>query len=337
VLAVEARRSRSTASTDLVEVGQAVSRVLHSGIPTSNAPGLFGRVLVPVWDVSATHSIACISALTRAAGGELVLLGVVPRACGLLALANMAEALERLAASDAADGTSVRATVLPYPAWPDLEMAASATLVVLPLPALDDTLEPTWYELIEHLVASSRVPLLVIPHASHAATGGFSRCILAAIDGSPASAKVLDATAALAHATNASVVVLQVGTDAPPHLANQHGGAPFGAQPAGARAWADRAARSLRQPAVDAVGRAVLGDAAAAIPVIAEDTNARVIVLGTSAQAGKKRWLGSTTSAVLRQTQRPVLLVRPDGAIARSNPATTPLSEVDRRTLPSPR
>jgi hypothetical protein len=171
MLAVEERRSMSATNTDLMEVGQAPSCVLHSGTAISNASGLFDRVLVPIWDVAAaTHSIAWIRALARAAGGELVLLGMVPRARGLLALADGAEALERLAASEAAGGTSIRATVLSYPVWPDLELSASATLVVLPLPALDNTLEPTWYELVEHLVTSIRVPLLVVPHASPSAT-----------------------------------------------------------------------------------------------------------------------------------------------------------------------
>jgi hypothetical protein len=79
--------------------------------------GLFDRVIVPVWDVSAaTRGIAWIRALARAAGGELVLLGMVPRARGLRGLADLAEALERVAASEAAGGTGSAAPRAPHSA-----------------------------------------------------------------------------------------------------------------------------------------------------------------------------------------------------------------------------
>jgi hypothetical protein len=52
-------------------------------------------------------------------------------------------------------------------------MDTSAALVVLPRPAVDNTLELASYELVEHLVAASRVPLVAIPHASRAPSDEF--------------------------------------------------------------------------------------------------------------------------------------------------------------------
>jgi nucleotide-binding universal stress UspA family protein len=330
VLAVEQRPSTSAANAaSLAEIGEALARAIEPGVWAGGAAGLFARVLVAVWDPTTDGGgMAWARTLTRAAGGQLMLLGVVPRARGALGLADATEALERLVASEARDGISVRLAVLLDPVPPELGIIVPATLLVLPLEAPGSTLEPSArYTLVGRLVESVRVPLLVIPRGSLADTPPQS--VLAAVDRPPASAKVLEATTVLAQAMGARVVVLQVGPNTLESVAGERTAVPDGAPSAGSRAWAEQAAESLRGLGIHAVGRAVRGHAAGAIQAIAEDIDADIVVLGTRAQVGRTPWLGRTTSAILRATQRPILLVRPDSCISGSEATPAPSTRED--------
>jgi nucleotide-binding universal stress UspA family protein len=328
VLAVEQHGSTSAEHAALADLGEALAGAIDAGVAAGPA-GLFEHVLVPVRDLPANaDGIAWARALARAAGGQLMLLGVVPRARGALGLADATEGLERLVASEAWDGISVRPAVLLHPVRPELGITVPATLLVLPLEALGSTLEPSArYTLVGRLVESVGVPLLVIPRGSPADRP--PRSVLAAVDGSPASAKVPEATAVLAQAMDARVVVVQVGTNTLESAAGERTAVPDGAPSAGSRAWAEQAAESLRGLGIDAVGRAVLGHAAGAIQAVAEDIDADIVVLGTGAPVGRPPRLGRTTGAVLRATQRPILLVRPDACIGGSEATRAPGTRED--------
>jgi nucleotide-binding universal stress UspA family protein len=332
VLAVEQRRFTSASNAAAVaDFGEVIARAIDPGARAGDAVGLFERVLVPMWNLSTDDdSMAWARTLTRATGGQLMLLGVVSRARGAVGLVDAAEALEQLVASEAWDGGSVRIAVLLNPVRPELRIAVPATLLVLPLEAIGSNLEPSArYTLVERLVESVRVPLLVIPRGS--LLDEPPRSVLAAVDGSPASARVLEASAVLAHTVGAHVVVLHVGTNPLRHLASEPSPASVldGASSAGARAWAEQAAEYSRGMDVDTARHAALGHAAGAIRAVAEDIDADIIVLGTRAQAGRTPSLGRTGSAVLRATQRPMLLVRPDACIGGSEPPPAPISSDD--------
>src|SRR5919205_135046 len=185
VLVMEQRRSPSASNAAGADLGEALARAIDPA--AGGAVGLLDRVVVPIWNLSTDGgSLAWARTLVRGTGGELRLLGVVPRERDVGGLADAAEALERLAAWQAWDGVAVRTGVLVSPGRPEARIAVPATLLVLPLGALGSHLEP-WdgYMLVERLVRAVRVPLLVIPRGSLA--GGPPRSVLAAVDRPPAS------------------------------------------------------------------------------------------------------------------------------------------------------
>jgi nucleotide-binding universal stress UspA family protein len=174
------------------------------------------------------------------------------------------------------------------------------------------------------VIADSPVPLLVLKPGGKRITA--IEKLLVPVDGTAGGALALGAAAALARATNAYINLIQV---VPPVPTWMYGGALDYApavfyDPAweeaslnSASAYVTELAERLRKGGLAADGRAVQGPVAMSIEQAAADLDVDVIVMSTHALTGPVRAvLGSVADEVVRNSERPVLLVRrPGGAL----------------------
>jgi nucleotide-binding universal stress UspA family protein len=153
---------------------------------------------------------------------------------------------------------------------------------------------------------------------------GHYRTILVALDGSADAAAALRHAASLARDQHARLIALTVVPTAPPQVANPGAVAPSPAE------TDDAYARILRR-AVDAlpadVGvetRIARGRPAKAIVETAGEVGCDLIVMGAHGHGRLHHALiGSTSDAVLRATELPVLLMRACRAEPAADPAST--------------
>jgi nucleotide-binding universal stress UspA family protein len=151
------------------------------------------------------------------------------------------------------------------------------------------------------------------------------RTILVAIDGSPDAAAALRHAATLARDQNARLIALTVVPPPPPQLPSP---GIVAASPAEAE---DAYVRILRRavdglpPDVGVQTRIAHGRPAKAILEIAHETGCDLIVMGAHGHGRLHHALiGSTSDAVLRVSDLPVLLMRGGGAVeAEPDPAST--------------
>lgn len=171
----------------------------------------------------------------------------------------------------------------------------------------------------EALLARSPAPLLLLCVGNTARSARLAP-ILAPVDGTSAGGAALGAATALARATGAEIFLLRAvvpevrgGEDA---IRGTYAGRPVELRYdrralADARRYVDRLAERLRADGIAAQGRAFFGPVTDLILEVAEQIDTGLIAMSTRAITGPARAvLGSVTDAVVRQSGRPVLLVR---------------------------
>jgi nucleotide-binding universal stress UspA family protein len=199
----------------------------------------------------------------------------------------------------------------------------------------------------EHVLSASPVPVLLVRPSGHemARLG----TILVPVDGSPGGALALASAVALAQAAKARVVLLKVVVPVISYeLMNASGYASLYFDPAwdeealeGARRYVAGVANRLRTNGLQAEALAVMGGVMTpsnsvleAILTQATAVNADLIVMSTHAHTGAARaLLGSVADALVRNAQRPVMLVRRGvTGEAETAPSTRRRNGVDRRS-----
>lgn len=151
------------------------------------------------------------------------------------------------------------------------------------------------------LVRQTRVPLLLVRPSRDPGRGPF-RQIVVPLDGSPRAEAVLPVALALAARPVARLTLLRV---VPPDHADDA---------RSVREDFERIASTLLAEDVEVVPRVVLDDnPARAILRVADELDAGLIAMATHGRGGVRRLvLGSVADKVIRGTDRPVLVVRPE-------------------------
>jgi nucleotide-binding universal stress UspA family protein len=168
------------------------------------------------------------------------------------------------------------------------------------------------------VLRASPVPVLLVPARCGAVGGLLGDVILAPVDGSRFAEVALGRAAELARELCAPLVVLYATHFAPTPVA---GLAPTFAMidemMADGRAYVAGLVEPVRRAGVDARGEVVVGAPATAILECAERLSAAAVVMATHGRGGLSRLaFGSVADEVLRQSRRPLLLLRPLGASA---------------------
>jgi nucleotide-binding universal stress UspA family protein len=163
-----------------------------------------------------------------------------------------------------------------------------------------------------------RSPLLLLHPNDHPVTR--LRTILVPVDGTPGGAVALVTAAPLARASRAKLVLARATTPLPLWLYDTTLGLntgplinPMWDEDArfAAETYAEGLAARLRSAGWIAEGRGVSGEPGAALVHLADELDADLIVMSTAALTGPIRSvLGSVAGDVVRQSRRPVLLVR---------------------------
>jgi nucleotide-binding universal stress UspA family protein len=168
------------------------------------------------------------------------------------------------------------------------------------------------------VMENCRLPLLLLRPNDHAVTN--LRTILVPVDGTPGGAVAIVTAAPLAHATGAKLVLARATTPLPLWLYDQTLGLntgplidPMWDEDAriAAETYAEGIAARLRRVGFIAEGRGVCGQPGTALTCLADEIAADLIVMSTAGLVGPVRSvLGSVSGDVIRQSGRPVLLVR---------------------------
>ncbi len=151
------------------------------------------------------------------------------------------------------------------------------------------------------------------------------KTLLVPVDGTPGAALALGTAIPLAHASGARLILVRVAVPLPlwvhdPTLGLDTGLLidPMWNEDArrSAEVYADGLAARLKRAKVQAEGRGLLGEPAATISALAREVEADLVVMSTHALVGAARsLLGSAANGVVRQSGRPVLLVRRGGSV----------------------
>lgn len=173
-----------------------------------------------------------------------------------------------------------------------------------------------------HVVSESPAPVLLVHPASDPPRQISS--LLVPVDGSPGGALALAAARALAHATGARIVVLEVVTPVPAAALAALPGMTVGGYidpdweslaVSTAHTYVEGLADSLGNGGLRAQARVRTGDVVAEILQCADEVGADLVVMGTHSVAWPARaFQGSVADRVLRESKHPVLLVRREHA-----------------------
>ncbi len=281
---------------------------------------MFDRILVPL-DGSPQSAAALPLAVTlaQACHSQITLMRVAP---SLAARDDAAEYLTRIAAelqqtdlpvtTEVCMGSDVAHQVL----WSARDR--DTDLIVMATRGQTGVQRAVMGSVAETIVAESPLPTLLVRPGGHRMTS--LRTLLVAVDGSPAGAVALSSTIALARATGARIVLLQVAVPIPLWVYSAELGSGLAAPVdaswdddalAAAQVYVDGLAKRLRGLGIETEARARIGDVVSTIDSIADDVDANLIVIATHGRVGPARaFLGSTADAVVRTARRPVLLVR---------------------------
>ncbi|HEX5501486.1 MAG TPA: universal stress protein [Thermomicrobiales bacterium] len=279
---------------------------------------MFTQVLVPLDGTpQATAALPVAQRLARATGAAVTLARFTrpgaPAAAGDIATA---------AAGLAAAGLRADTVVAPLPAKgtaPGEIVAAArgrgADLVVMATHARSGLARLRKGSVAEQV-------LLRCPDAVPAPATAPLATLLVPVDGTAAGCAALDTAAALARATGAAVVLLRVVVPAPAAVEDPLTGLPARDGMPGelrydqaalddAQRYVDRLAARLGDDGVAAEGRAVFGAVADTILTMADQLDADLVAISTHGRTGAARTiLGSVADTVVRETSRPVLVVR---------------------------
>jgi nucleotide-binding universal stress UspA family protein len=294
---------------------------------------VFTRILVPLDGTSeAMAALTPARTVATATGAAVCLLTVLDDDASGERYSRTMGDLEDASADLREHGRLVTTTV--HQGAPAAEIIVTATevgadLIVMATHGRGGLARAFLGSVAEHVVATSPVPVLLLPPSGHILTG--IKVVLVAIDGSLGGAIALASAIPLARAVGARVVLLDVVV---PVVASMlMNGAGFGEgslyfDPA----WDDEALASAKQyvsgmtarlqhAGIQAEGKAITGpllqpstSVAEAIVEMADEVEADLIVMSTHGLTGPSRaLLGSVADAVVRNARRPVLLPRRSG------------------------
>jgi nucleotide-binding universal stress UspA family protein len=201
-------------------------------------------------------------------------------------------------------------------------LAAGADLVVMATHGRSGLQRAMLGSVAERTLAHSTVPVLLQrPGGRHVKA---IRTLLVPVDGSPGGALALGTAVALAHATRARIVLVQVVVPLALALINSWGAmAPTYIDPAwdeealhSAQGYVTGLANRLQRVGIDAEGRVEQGQRVEeTIIETADQVDADIIVMSTHALTGVARAvLGSVADALVRTAGHPVLLLRQETA-----------------------
>jgi nucleotide-binding universal stress UspA family protein len=172
----------------------------------------------------------------------------------------------------------------------------------------------------QEVLKHSQIPLVLMRPGQRRPSG--IRKLLVPVDGSPGGAVALSIAVGLAHATGASISLLEVAVPVAMHTicAYEYGGMSYYDSTwdeealAGAAAYVKALVGRLRERGFTAAGEALLApDVAAAVAGKADRDGVDLVVMSTHALTGPARALmGSVADAVVRIAHCPVLLVHRD-------------------------
>lgn len=292
---------------------------------------MFARLLVPLDGTpEAEGALPLAHALAAATGARVTLLRVIPAGhCAddprfVRARGELAEIATRLAGAEwhvetavvrALHGGDVAEDILR-----EIQLRGS-DLVVMTTHGRSGLALMAHGSVAEALLARSPAPVL-LQRTWNGERPVRLAPILAPVDGTPAGGAALGAAATLARATGAEIFLLRAvvpevrgGEDA---IRGTYAGRPvelhYDRQAlADAQRYVDRLAERLRARGIAAQGRALFGPVTELILEMAEQIDSGLIAMSTRAITGPARAvLGSVADAVIRQSGRPVLLVRRD-------------------------
>jgi nucleotide-binding universal stress UspA family protein len=289
------------------------------------------KVLVPLDGTEESAVALPLARLVAAATGARVrLLRVInPRGDGAREAESasdyLAQMRDELAAGEQPVETSVQQSGSP---GVEIEQEAErwgADLIVMATRGRSGLSRAVFGSVAQHVLTNGSRRLLFVRPGGQPATQ--LSTLLVPVDGSPGAALALDTAVPLAQAAKARIVVVQVVVPAAAYMVEgMAGAAPVMLDPAwdeeslaGAQQYVSGLTTRLREMGLAAEGRAVLGTVVETLRgrvsriIIkeADDVAADIIVMSTHALTGPIRTVvGSTAEEVVRNAQRPVLLVR---------------------------
>jgi nucleotide-binding universal stress UspA family protein len=165
------------------------------------------------------------------------------------------------------------------------------------------------------LQRSTTPVLLVPPHVERPLPTDRPLRLLVTLDGSELAEEAIEAAELLVGRGGAELVLLRV-VDRPPYPLYGPGYAyvPWDedAERASARQYLQAQVDRLQARGVKATAQHAVGSPASVIGQVARDAEADIVVMATHGRTGLPRLvLGSVATAVLQQSETPVLLVRP--------------------------
>ncbi len=292
---------------------------------------MFQKVLVPLDGTAESASVLPLARLVAAAtGARLRLLRVVNPRRGSAREAEEAHAYLARMRDELEPGEQPVEIAVQQSSAPGAEIEQEAQrwgadLIVMATRGRGGLRRAVFGSVAQDVLTNGSRPLLLVRPGGHCPT--HLTTLLVPVDGSPGAALALDTAVPLAQAAKARLVVLQVVVPAAAYAVQDvTGTAPVMLDPAwdeeslaGAQQYVSGLTTRLQGMGVVAEGRAVLGNVAETlmgrvsriIMSVADDVAADIIVMSTHALTGPIRTvLGSTADEVVRNAQRPVLLIR---------------------------
>jgi len=282
----------------------------------------FSSVLVPLdGSVLAAAVLPLTRILALSAAAEVTLVTVLASDATPGATRGPANYLREMAAPLRAAGVVVHTTIrLGEPAVAILGLVAECEADIVVMATHGRTgLGRAWLgSVADRVLRSSPVPVLLLHPNQHRIER--LRTLLVPVDGSPGGAVALATAVPLARTSGARLVLVRATVPLPlwlyePTLGLNTGPLidPMWAEDArlAAEAYAQGLAGRLRRTGLAAEGQGISGQPGVAIVAAAEAADADLIVMSTRGRAGPLRSiLGSVANEVVRQSRRPVLLVR---------------------------
>jgi nucleotide-binding universal stress UspA family protein len=293
---------------------------------------MFQRILVPIDGTpQASAALPAARTLARATGASVVLVRVSKSAS---AAERAAAEKATVAVRDELAGSDLQVDTLMRSGDAAEEIvaatqAASADLIVMATHGRTGLRRAFAGSVTERVLANSPVPVVVLKPGGKRMSA--LRSLLIPVDATAGGALALGAASGLARTASARVTVLEVVQPMPVWMY----GSVDAYAPAGYidPAWEDDAAsrsasyvnalsERLRAAGLQADGRSARGQVAATIESVADELDSDLIVMSTHALTGPARAvLGSVADEVVRNSRRPVLMVRrPGGALDEDAP-----------------
>ena len=290
---------------------------------------MFQRILVPIDGTpQASAALPAARTLAKATGASVVLVRVSRSASDAAAEKATAAVRDELAGSDLQVDILMRSGDAAEEIVAATQ-AASADLIVMATHGRTGLRRAFAGSVTERVLANSPVPVVVLKPGGKRMSA--LRSLLIPVDATAGGALALGAASGLARTASARVTVLEVVPPMPMWLY----GSVDAYAPAGFidPAWEDDSAHRsaayvkalserLRAAGLQAEGRSARGQVAPTIESVADELDADLIVMSTHALTGPARAvLGSVADEVVRNSRRPVLMVRrPEGALEEDTP-----------------